>query len=132
MRIKHHGPRPAPDRIQVCRIAQNLAEPPPGLLILAPDQAEVTVIATCGHGFADDDLEIVLFVVPVPDVAAVDADDDCRLRERLAIGGTALDGTRLLAAEAGFVAGGNLVQATADGRRVNGRTSPTIPEHHWQ
>src|SRR3954447_2809384 len=99
--------------------AQNLAEPPPGLLILAPDQAEVTVIATCGHGFADDDLEVVLFVVPVPDVAAVDADDDCRLRERLAIGGTALDGTRLLAAEVGFVAGGNLVQVTADGRRVN-------------
>jgi hypothetical protein len=46
------------------------------LLILAPDKAQVAVIAIRGHGFADHDLEVVSLVIPVPDIAAVEANDD--------------------------------------------------------
>ena len=79
------------------------------MLILAPDEAEVAVIATRGQGFANPDLEVVFLVVPVPDVAAVDADDDRCLRERLAFARTTVNATRLLAAEVGIVAGSDLV-----------------------
>jgi hypothetical protein len=44
------------------------------LLILASDKAQVAVIAIRGHGFAD--LEVVSLVIPVPDIAAVEANDD--------------------------------------------------------
>ncbi len=55
-------------------------------------------------------------------LAAVDADDDRRLRDwpRLAIDGPALNATGLLGAEVGFVAGSDPVQVTAEGRGVNG------------
>jgi hypothetical protein len=46
------------------------------LLILASDKAQVAVIAIRGHGFADHDLEVVSLVIPVPDIAAVEANDD--------------------------------------------------------
>jgi hypothetical protein len=100
--------------------SQNLAEPLSGLLILTPDQAEVAVIAIRGHGFADHDLEVMFLIVPVPDVATIDADDDGCLRERLTVDPTLVKPTRLLAAEVSFMAGGNLVQVTADGRGVSG------------
>src|SRR4051812_1856919 len=86
--------------------AQDLAEPPPGLLILASDKAEVAVIAIRSQGFADHDLEVVLFVVPVPDVAAIDADDDRSLRERLVL--ARVKATQLFAAEIGVVTAGDL------------------------
>jgi hypothetical protein len=69
---------------------------------------------THGHGFANHDLEVVFLVVPVPDIAAVDADDDRCLREPLAGARTAFEANRLLAAKVSFVAGGDLVQLTAD------------------
>jgi hypothetical protein len=42
---------------------------------------------THGHGFANHDLEVVFLVVPVPDIAAVDADDDRCLRKRWPVPG---------------------------------------------
>src|SRR3954454_14582511 len=71
---------------------QHLAEPALGIGILAADQAEVAVIAILGHRFADDDLELLLFIVPVPEIAAVDPDDDRFPWDRrwLASGGTVI------------------------------------------
>src|SRR3954453_16685755 len=76
---------------------QHLAEPALGIGILAADEAEVAVIAILGHRFADDDLELLLFIVPVPEVAAVDPDDDRFPWDRrwLASGGTVIHGARL-------------------------------------
>jgi hypothetical protein len=64
---------------------QNRGKSAVGQVILAGNQAEVAVIAPSAQGLADDDLEVALLVVPVPEIAAVDADDDRFLRERLAI-----------------------------------------------
>ena len=99
---------------------QNRGKSAVGQVILAGNEAEVAVIAPRGHGLADDDLEVALFVVPVPDVAAVDADDDRFLRERLAIIRTAFKANWLLAAKISFMAGGNLVQVAANGAGVGG------------
>jgi hypothetical protein len=85
-------------RWQVLR-SQNLTEAASRLLILTSDKTEVAVIAPAGHEFADHDLKVVLFVMPVPDIAAVDADDDRCLRERLTVDQTLVNPTRLLAAE---------------------------------
>ena len=88
------------------------------MLILAADQAEVAVVAILGHRLADHDLEVLLFVVPVPDVAAVDADDDRFLRDgRLAAAGRHPH-ARLAGAEIGVLPGGDLVQMLADGLGV--------------
>ena len=57
---------------------QHRAEPALRCGILAADEAEVAaVVAILGHRFADDDLEVPLLVVPVPEVAAIDPDNDC-------------------------------------------------------
>ena len=61
---------------------QHLAEPALRCGILAADQAEVAVVAILGHRLADDDLELLLLVVPVPEVAAVDPDNDRFPRDR--------------------------------------------------
>jgi len=58
------------------QVRQNRAKPAVGPFILAGDEAEVAVIAAGGHGLADHDLEIAFFVIPVPDVAAIDANHD--------------------------------------------------------
>ena len=52
--------------------------PAPNWLLLLDSQSldGFPVIAPQGHRLADDDLEVALFVVPVPDVAAINADDD--------------------------------------------------------
>jgi hypothetical protein len=52
--------------------------PAPKWLLLLDSQSldGFPVIAPQGHRLADDDLEVALFVVPVPDVAAINADDD--------------------------------------------------------
>ena len=55
---------------------QYLAEPMLRCGILTADQAEITVVAILGHRLADDDLEVPLLVMPVPEIAAVDPDDD--------------------------------------------------------
>src|SRR5690242_8767829 len=60
---------------------QNRAKPPAGLLILAVDQAEIPVLTTRGQGLADHDLEVAFLVMPVADVAAINADDDRALPE---------------------------------------------------
>jgi hypothetical protein len=60
----------------------SLAEPALRYGILAADQAEVAVIAILGHRLADDDLELLLLVMPVPEVAAVDPDNDPFPRDR--------------------------------------------------
>ena len=55
---------------------QYFAEPILRCGILTADQAEITVVAILGHRLADDDLEVPLLVMPVPEIAAVDPDDD--------------------------------------------------------
>src|SRR3954447_10972851 len=71
---------------------QHLAEPALGRSILTADQAEIPIVTILGHRLADDDLEAPLLVVPVPEVAAVDPDNDClpRDRWRLISGGTVI------------------------------------------
>src|SRR3954453_5160985 len=98
----------------------NRAKPASRLLILAADEAEIPVVATRGQRFADHDLEVVFLVVPVADVAAIEADDDRSLRDRprRALGGTARDVARLPGAELGFMPGGDPVQGAAEGRGV--------------
>jgi hypothetical protein len=61
---------------------QHLAEPVPGIGILVADQAEVAVVAILNHRLADDDLEVPLLVVPVPEVATVDPDNNGFPRDR--------------------------------------------------
>ena len=61
---------------------QHLAEPALRCGILAADEAEVAVVAILGHRFADDDLEVPLLVMPVPEVATIDPDNDCLPRDR--------------------------------------------------
>ncbi len=88
--------------------------------ILAADEAEVAVVAILGHRLADDDLELLLFIVPVPEVAAIDPDDDRFPWDRrwLASGGTVIPGARLAGAEVGLMPVGDLVQVLADGLGV--------------
>src|SRR3954467_9640778 len=76
---------------------QHLAEPAPGSGILVADQTEVAVITILGHRLADDDLELLLLVMPVPEVAAVDPDDDRFPWDRRwpSSGGTFIPGARL-------------------------------------
>src|SRR5918995_5953185 len=73
--------------------AQHLEQPAFWLVIMGLNQAEVAVIPNLGYRLADDDLELLPFVVPVPQVGAVDADDDRALRhgQLLAIGGIAFN-----------------------------------------
>ena len=61
---------------------QHFAEPALGSGILAADQAEVAVVAVLGHRLADDDLELLPLVVPVPEVATVDPDNNGFPRDR--------------------------------------------------
>src|SRR3954453_4746257 len=65
------------------------------------DQAKVALVPNLGHRLADDDLELLLFVVPVAQVAAVDADDDRPLRhgQLLSAGGVAFNEAGLLIVE---------------------------------
>jgi hypothetical protein len=58
--------------------------------------------------------------MPVPDVAAVDADDDRFLGDRLVIIRIAFQANRLLAAKISFMAGSDLVQVAANGAGVGG------------
>jgi hypothetical protein len=97
---------------------QNRGKSAVGQVILAGD--EVAVITARSQGLADDDLEVALFIVPVPEVAAVDADDDRFLRERLAIIRTAFKANWLLAGKISFMANGNLVQVAANSAGVGG------------
>jgi hypothetical protein len=99
---------------------QNRVKSAVGPVILTGDQADIPVIAPYGHGLADHDLDVALFVVPVPDVAAIEADDDRRLRERLALARTTVKATRRLAAAVGVVTGSDLVQVAANGAGIGG------------
>jgi len=86
------------------------------------NQAEVAVVPNLGHRLADDDLELLPFVVPVAQVGAVDANDDRPLRygQLLSVGGIALNfnETGPLIAEFGLLSKCYLVQVVADGRGV--------------
>jgi hypothetical protein len=62
----------------------------------------------------------VLFVVPVPDVAAINADDDRHLRDRLRLALARVKATQLLAAEVSVVTGSDLVQVAANGAGIGG------------
>jgi hypothetical protein len=59
---------------------------------LAP-KADRTVVAACGYGLTGHDLEVTLPVIPVPDVAAINADDDRILLDLPlpSIGGSVID-----------------------------------------
>ena len=57
---------------------QHLEQPAFWLVIMGLNQ--VAVVPILRHRLADDDLELLLFVVPVAQVGAVDADDDWPLR----------------------------------------------------
>src|SRR3954471_16861890 len=59
---------------------QHLEQPASWLVIMGLDQAEGAVVPNLRHRLADDDLELLAFVVPVAQVGAVDADDDRPLR----------------------------------------------------
>src|SRR5690242_10904422 len=71
--VRQEGERLVPVQALVVK---NLEQPAPWLVVVGLDQAEVTVPAVFGHGLADDDLELPLLVVPVADVATIDADED--------------------------------------------------------
>src|SRR3954471_15414047 len=79
---------------------QDLAESALGRGILAADQADVAVVAILGHRLADDDLELLPLVVPVPEVATVDPHNDRFPRDRrwLVSGGTVIPQARLAGA----------------------------------
>src|ERR687898_3050099 len=61
--------------------AQHLEQPAFWLVIMGLNQAEVAVVPNLRHRLADDDLELLPFVVPVAQVGAVDADNDRPLRQ---------------------------------------------------
>src|ERR687898_677855 len=96
---------------------QHLEQPAFWLVIMSLNQAEVAVVPNLGYRLADNDLELLPFVVPVAQVCAVDADNDRPRRhgQFLAIGGIALNEARLLIAEVGLLTARNLVQVVADG-----------------
>jgi hypothetical protein len=96
---------------------QYLTEPELRCGILVADQAEVAVVAILGPRLADDDLELLPLVVPVPEIATVDPDNDRFPRDRrwLVSGGTVIAQARLAGAEVGVVPGGDPVQVLADG-----------------
>src|SRR3954470_17397063 len=56
--------------------AQHHAQAAPRRLILAAHQTEVTAVPLRGHRLADDDLELLLLVMPVADVPAVEPDQE--------------------------------------------------------
>ena len=82
------------------------------------------------HRLADDDLELLPFVVPVAQVGAVDADDDRPLRhgQLLSVGGIVFNfsETGPLIAEFGLLSQRDLVQVVADGRGIG----PGIDRQH--
>ena len=86
------------------------------------NQAEVAVVPNLRHRLADDDLELLPFVVPVAQVGAVDADDDRPLRhgQLLAVGRVAFNFSEagLFIAEFGLLSKRDLVQVVADGRGI--------------
>ena len=61
---------------------QQLGQPALRLPVIAMHQANVAGPAVVRHGPADDQLEVGLPVVPVPDVAAIQADDNPPFRDR--------------------------------------------------
>src|ERR671910_2747968 len=73
--------------------AQHLEQPAFWLVIMSLNQVAVAVVPNLGYRLADDDLELLPFVVPVAQVGAVDADDDRPLRrgQPLAGGGVAFN-----------------------------------------
>src|ERR687898_2615552 len=72
---------------------QHLEQPAFWLVIMSLNQAEVAVVPNLGHRLADDDLELLPFVVPVAQVGAVDANDDWPLQygQLLAVGRVAFN-----------------------------------------
>ena len=81
------------------------------------NQAEVAVVPNLGHRLADDDLELLPFVVPVAQVGAVDADDDRPLRhgQLLSTGGVSFNDAGPFITELGLLSKRDLVQVVADG-----------------
>ena len=110
--------------------AQHLEQPAFWLVIMGLNQAEVAVVPNLRHRLADDDLELLPFVVPVAQVCAVDANDDRPLRygQPLAVGRVAFDFSEagLSIAEFGLLSKRDLVQVVADGRCVG----PGIDRQH--
>src|SRR3712207_872605 len=105
--VDSHGRIPSDEQVAQCAVEGfgSGLQSAVGQVILTGDEAKVAVITARSQGLADDDLEVALLVVPVPEVAAVDADDDRFLRERLAIIRAAFQANRLLAAKISFMAG---------------------------
>src|SRR4051794_33503883 len=101
---------------------QHLEQPAFWLVIMGLNQAEVAVVPNLGHRLADNDLELLPFVVPVAQVGAVDADDDWPLRygQLLAIGRVVFNfsGAGLSIAEFGLLSKRNLVQVVANSRCI--------------
>src|SRR5689334_25161220 len=62
-----------PGRPWLCRTAPSRRS---GWSSWLADQAEIPAFTPRGQGLADHDLEVAFLVMPVADVAAVEADDD--------------------------------------------------------
>jgi hypothetical protein len=109
---------------------QHLEQPAFWLVIMSLNQAEVAVVPNLRHRLADDDLELLPFVVPVAQVGAVDADDDWPLRrgQLLAVGRVAFNFSEagLSLAEFSLLSKCDLVQVVANSRGVG----PGIDRQH--
>src|SRR5689334_14383599 len=73
--------------------AQHLEQPASWLVIMSLNQAEVAVVPNLGYRLADDDLELLPFVVPVAQVGTVDANHDRPVRhgQLLSTGGVSFN-----------------------------------------
>src|SRR5271163_842952 len=87
-------------------------------------KTEVPRVTVFWYGFANNDFEIVLPVIPVAHVAAIDADNNRSFwnRQLSPFGRATLNEARALLPELHFATFGYLVQMVADGSRA-GRSS---------
>jgi hypothetical protein len=94
---------------------QYLEQPACWFVIIGLNQ--VTVVPNLRHRFANDDLELLPFVVPVAQVCAVDANDDRPLRhgQLLSTGRVSFNDAGPFITELGLLSKRDLVQVVADG-----------------
>jgi hypothetical protein len=90
------------------------------LAIVAMHQTDVSGVAVFGHRLANDDLEVGLSVLPVPDVAAIQADHDAPLRKRqpCPVGRATFDEAGPLLREFGFGTLGHTQHVLAQRGRI--------------